>query len=283
MNVLNASFGVHGSALEWIKSYLSGRKQSVLIDGKQSEELNLSWGVPQGSVLGPILFTIYTTPLASVIRKHNLTFHLYADDTQLYLAFKPSCSLSREDAINKIQDCVADIRLWMSDNLLKLNNDKTEVLVITSRDHISKIQNVSIKVGGCDISPGTEQPRNLGVLFDSTCSLKHHVNKLCKSLNYNIFSIGKIRKYLNRPSAEVLTNALVTSKLDYCNSLLYGVHDYQINQLQRCQNNAARIVTLTRKFEHITPVLIDLHWLPVKYRIMFKVLLLTFKSLNGSF
>src|SRR6056300_671167 len=79
----------------------------------------------------------------------------------------------------------------------------------------------------------------------------------------------------------MLVNATVTSRLDYRNSLLYGVHECLLNQLQRCQNNAARVVTLTRKYNHITPVLFDLHWLPVRYRITFKILLLTYKSLNG--
>ena len=109
----------------------------MLINGQSSEQLHLSWGVPQGSVLGPILFTIYTTPLANIVRKHDLTFHLYADDTQLYLAFKPSSELSKQDAKTKLEKCVEDIRAWMSKNLLKLNDDKTEVLIITSKDQIS--------------------------------------------------------------------------------------------------------------------------------------------------
>ena len=170
-----------------------------------------------------------------------------------------------------------DIRQWMSENMLKLNEDKTEVLVITSRDQIGDI---SINVGGCDIYPGEEPPRNLGVLFDSSCSLSHHVNKLCKSLNYNIFNIGKIRKYLNTSTAEILVNSLVTSKMDYCNSLLYGIKDYQIGQLQRCQNNAARVISLSRKHDHITPILHNLHWLPVRYRIMYKILIIAHKSLH---
>ena len=253
----------------------------MLINGQSSEQLNLSWGVPQGSVLGPILFTIYTTPLANIIRKHGLTFHLYADDTQLYLAFKPSSELSKLDAKDKLESCVEDIRTWMSRNLLKLNDDKTEVIIITSKEKISSDQNISINVGGCDIHPSAEPPRNLGVLFDSTCSLKYHVNKQCKSLNFNIYKVGKIRKYLDRPTSEILVNSLFTSTLDYCNSLLYGVYDYQIAQLQRCQNSAARVISLTRKFDHITHTLHDLHWLPVKFRIRYKMLLITYKSLNN--
>ena len=281
LHLLDSTFGVRDSALDWIRSYLSERKQSVLISGKRSEEVKLSFGVPQGSVLGPILFTIYTTPLGNLIRKHGLKFHLYADDTQLYLAFKPTHPMSKHDAKLKLEQCIEDIRKWMAENLLKLNDDKSEILIITAHDHTSKEHNITLNIGGCHVSPGTEPPRNLGVLFDSTMGLKHHINKLCRSLNYNIYSIGKIRKYLNKSATETLVNAIVTSKMDYCNSLLYGIKESQLDQLQRCQNSAARVVTLTRKREHISPVLKNLHWLPVRRRIDFKVLLITYKCMNN--
>ena len=276
--LLKSSFGVEESALEWIRSYLSGRKQSVLINGVSSDDLHLKWGVPQGSVLGPILFTVYTTPLASIIRRHGLDFHLYADDTQLYIAFKPSSPTSKYDGIAKLESCIDDIRKWMSENMLKLNDDKTELLIVTSREAANDI---TINVGGCDIHPGNDPPRNLGVLFDSSCSLNQHVNKLCKSLNYSIFNIGKIRRYIDKSTAEILVNSLVTSKMDYCNSLLFGVNDHLINRLQRCQNNAARVISLSRKYDHITPVMQRLHWLPVRYRIIFKILILAHKSIYG--
>ena len=275
--LLNTTFGIQGSALKWINSYLSDRSQSVLINGETSEKLNLKWGVPQGSVLGPILFTIYTTPLANVIRKHGVEFHLYADDTQLYLGFRPASPTSKADTIKKLEDCIEDIRKWMAENLLKLNDDKTEVLLITPRD---QAESLAVNVGGFDIAPGVAPPRNLGVLFDSSMCLNHHINKLCKSLNYNIYSIGKIRRYLDKSTAETLVNCIVTSKLDYCNSLLYGIHGYQLERLQRCHNNAARVITLTRKYEHITPVLRELHWLPVKFRIIYKILVMAHKSLH---
>ena len=109
-----------------------------------------------------------------------------------------------------------------------------------------------------------------------------HVNKLCQTASYALRAIGQIRKYLDRSSAEKLVHAFVTSRLDYCNSLLYGLPDKLINKLQRIQNSAARLITGAKKRDHISHVLRELHWLPIKKRIIFKVLLLVYKSLNGS-
>ena len=281
LNLLDVSFGIRGDALKWFRSYLHNRTQSVKIGESFSDSHTLKFGVPQGSVLGPILFTIYTTPLGKFIRKHGLTFHLYADDTQLYLAFKPSSASSKLDAISRIEKCVEEIKIWMTNNLLKLNEDKTELIVITSRDSSSKEQNITINIGGHAISPSDTYPKNLGVVFDSTCSLKQHVSNICRSINFNLYSIGKIRRYIDQSTTEKMVTALITSRMDYCNSLMYGMNQSLIDSLQRCQNNAARIVTLRRKYDHISPFMCDLHWLRVPYRIQYKVLLLTYKALNG--
>ena len=281
IRTLDIYFGIRGDPLKWFLSYLKGRVQSVQIGSTFSREQNLLFGVPQGSVLGPVLFTIYTTPLGRIIQRHGLTYHLYADDTQLYMAFKPSDVISKCDAISRIEACVADIRIWMNDNFLKLNDDKTELLIITTREELSKISDISIKVGDQSISPSDDPPRNLGVIFDSTCCLDAHITKLCRSINFNLYSVGKIRKYLDGPTAEKMINATVTSRLDYCNSLLYGAKQSHIDRLQCCQNNAARIISKRRKFDHISPVLRELHWLPVEHRISYKILLLTYKALNG--
>ena len=194
---------------------------------------------------------------------------------------KPSEPSSINNIISQLENCIEDIRAWMKLNLLKLNDDKTEMLVITYRPSTSQSLNISVKVGDQYINPSDEPPKKLGVIFDSTCSLKDHVANVCRSINFNLYSIGKIRKYLDRPTVEKLVNATITSRLDYCNSLMFGIPKDLMSQLQKRQNHAARVITQWRKYDHITPDLVDLHWLPVKQRIDFKILLLTYKALNG--
>ena len=114
LNLLNQSFGLRGVALKWFESYLKDRTQTVQIGSCTSTPITLRYGVPEDSVLGPILFTMYTTPLGNIIRKHGLNFHLYADDTQLFISFQPGVSVSKETAISCLEACIKDIKIWMT-------------------------------------------------------------------------------------------------------------------------------------------------------------------------
>ena len=129
--------------------------------------------------------------------------------------------------------------------------------------------------------PISNAARNIAVLFDDALTMKNHVHHTCRVAYFHIHCIGKIRHLLDRKTTEIMVNAYVSSRLDYGNSLLYGVSEHLLSQLQRVQNSAARLVTKTKRRQHITPVLIELHWLPVRQRIAYKLLLLTFHSLHG--
>ena len=151
----------------------------------------------------------------------------------------------------------------------------------TTHCNTSQNQHIGINIGDSLITPSSEPPSYLGVLFDSICSLHEHISKMWKSINYNLYSIGQIPWY---PNCWENHKLFYNINLDYCNSLLYGAKGYNISQLQlckQCQNNAAQMLSLLRKFDHITPVLKDLHWLPIAQRIEYKVLLLTYKTLHG--
>ena len=278
MDRLSSLFGVKAKALSWFRSYLYGRTQSVHIGKSKSEKCSLKYGVPQGSILGPKQFISYTSPLADFVKGKNLKLHLYADDTQIYLAFEPTEN-SKNKSMKDLEACISQIREWMATNFLKLNDDKTEFLIIGNNQKLRKIPTPMLHIGGSEIKP-VDSARNIGAIFDSTMSMEKHVDSICKSAWYHLRRIGSIRKYLDMPSTKTLVHAFITSKLDNLNSLLYGLPDKLINRLQRIQNAAARLVTRTRKHDHITPVLKELHWLPVRYRIDYKILLLTYKALN---
>ena len=164
---------------------------------------------------------------------------------------------------------------------LKINDDKTEFLILASPNMHSKLigHSFSLPVGHCSITP-TSAARSLGVIFDDKLSMDAHIKSVCKSTQYHLRNIGAIRHLLTDDAAAQLVHSLISSRLDYCNSLLCGLPDNAIQKLQRIQNNAARIVSRCAKHEHISPILKNLHWLPVSKRILYKVMLLTFKALH---
>jgi hypothetical protein len=199
---------------------------------------------------------------------------IYADDTQLYFTCK-SASIGK----TAIENCIIEIREWMAANPLVLNDDKTEVVNFHSKFRTPS-EFSTISVGSDDIVP-SDSVRNLGFYFDSVISLSSHVSSVCKSASFALYRIGRIRRFLDRTSTERLIHALITSRLDYCNSILIHTPDYLIARLQRIHNSAARLICRTRKHEHITPILISLHWLPVAQRIHYKVLVISYKILNN--
>ncbi len=277
---LESRFGVKGKALDWFASYLSERSQAVKIDGITSSHKKLKFGVPQGSVLGPILFCVYTSPLGDLLRSHDISFHFYADDSSLYLSFSPNVLDDQVASFAKIEACANDVRHWMYENKLKLNDDKTVFMVLGNKPQVNKLVFDSVVIGESYISsvPATT---NLGAGFDSDMTMKHHVNKLCSNGYYHLRNISRIKQCLTKDALEKLIHALISSRIDYCNCLLIGVSDYVLQKVQCLQNSAARLLSGSRKFDHITPVLFSLHWLPVSCRIDFKVLLLTYKALHG--
>ena len=224
---LQNSFGIQGKVLSWRKSYLSGCSQCVSVNEAHSRIFNLECGVPQGSCLGPLPFTLYTSRLFDIIQTHLPKVHCFADDTQLYLSFSPSNSINQLSAISAMESCV-DIRSWMLTDSLKLNDDKSE-LIIGTPQQLTKIDIGSIRVGDCNVSTVTSA-RNLGSWFDCKLSMYTHITKLSSSSFYYLYNIRCIRKYLSRRCTETLVHAFITSRIDYCNSLLYDLPDYSKKQ-----------------------------------------------------
>ena len=275
---LDKDIGMRGVTLDWFRSYLSNRCQQVCANGSLSKQYHLNCGVPQGSCLGPLLFSMYTSTLFKVIERHLPKAHCYADDTQLYVSFKPDDAKAQDEAIRAMENCIEDLRNWLIEGRLLLNDDKTEFLVIGTRQQLNKLNPSVLHVGDDAIDPSVTV-RNLGTILDNSISMDAHINQVCKAAFYHIHNIRRVSKYLSQECLKTLIHAFVTSRLDYCNSLLYRLPKYQISKLQRVQNTAARLITNSRKYDHITPALYSLHWLPVFYRIHFKILIITFKAI----
>ena len=154
------------------------------------------------------------------------------------------------------------------------------MLVIVPPKHRDSFGQDSIRIADALIEP-SESAKGLGFWFDRHLSLDVEIQNRCKAILYHLRNIRTIRPYITRTACEKLVHALVSSRLDYSNSLLAGLPRKKLALLQRIQNMAARIVTNRKKSDHITPILRSLHWLPVKYRIDFKIIILTFKILHG--
>jgi hypothetical protein len=230
-------------------------------------------------VVGPLGFTLYILPIGNIIKSYNLQYHVYADDIQLYTTFDPNDMSSIAHALSNLSCCIDKLKLWMRQNMLKLNDDKTEFFVALPAHLKNKLPDIALRIGDKSISP-SESVRNLGVVFDSTMSMSKQVKSLCSNIRYQLRLISRIRKFLDFKTCHHVIRALVLSKLDYGNGLLLGINTSDMNRLQRIQNWASKLICQVMKNDHATPCLRKLHWLPVDCRIQFKILLTVFKCIN---
>ena len=272
-------FGVTDMALKWLKSYIEDRQQFVKFGRHSSATVRCTSGVPQGSVLGPLIFAAYVSPIGEVISSHGVDHHQYADDTQLFLAITASTIRSN---LSTLEICSQAVKHWFADNDLLLNADKSEVMLVGSSPQLKAASSINtVSVAGVSL-PVSSVIKSLGVAIDSRLTFDTHVRAVCKACNYHIWALRHIRHYLPLPVAQTLACSIVGSRLDYCNSVLYGAPKSSIAKLQRVQNMLARVVLSKPRRSHSAELLQSLHWLPVKERIDFKVALLTYKVRNTS-
>ena len=272
-----SSFGVREGALSVLSSYLRDRYFRVSVGHAVSEQFPLHCGVPQGSVLGPILFIVYTRQLAHVLEAHGVRYHFYADDSQIYLEVD---SDNIVDVSERVLALMSDIKVWMLQRRLKLNENKTEITIIKGNMRHSISEDFGALVLGDSMVRPLEVVKNLGVILDSSLKLDKHVSMIVKSCNFQLRNLYAVKRFLNKESLITLVHSLVISKVDYCNSLFIGLSHHVLRKLQSILNRAARLIYSLAPGTPTTGYLIDLHWLPVKARIEFKICLLTFKAVK---
>ena len=228
---------------------------------------------------GPVLFTMYITPLGHVIKRYNTLYHLSADDTQLHKSSSPE---HFDKLLLDIQSCAEPVRDWTACNRLRMNDDKTEIMSVGTKAKLKSVpQTSSLTLPGSTI-PFSYKVRNLGVYLDSNLSMDQHVNFLCRSVFLELRRIGHLRRHLTVDATKKLVSSFVLSRLDYCSSLLAGLPENRLDRLQRVQNNAARLVLGKRGRDLAKPSLRSLHWMPGRARIEYKISTLCYRSRDSS-
>lgn len=269
-------FGITDSALAWFRSYLADRKYYVAMGSARSTQVQFTTGVPQGSVLGPFMFAMFVSPIDNVLGSSGAKYHQYADDTQLYIDVQPTSWLR----FNDITRCADNVTSWFLENGLLINPTKTDAIVFGPKGLRKKIPTGSVSFAGTSIKFSNDI-KLLGVTLDNELSMKKHISEVIKGCNYHIRALRHVRNCMSKQAAETIACGIVGSRLDYCNSLLYGLPATSINRLQRVQNNLARTVCKAPWRSSRTALLHSLHWLPVKQRIQYKMACVTFKCRAG--
>jgi hypothetical protein len=259
--------GISDSALNWLASYLHERCQKVSCLGHESQLSPSICGVPQGSILGPLLFTVFMSEISVVINQHGMMHVLYADDIQVYVR---STKTDIPDTLLSLEVCLDDVSKWLTSQKLILNLAKCEFISFSSRPNFKFISNLEISLCDRKVKSST-QIRDLGIILDTHLTLNPHVSKIRKQAFLYLRLISKARRYMSKRHAALLVDSLAVSRINFGVSLLTGLSKANFSRLQSILNYGIRIVEGLKKRESITSHLHEHKWLDVSSRTRFRL------------
>ena len=198
-------------------------------------------GVPQGSILGPLLFNMYLSEIGKVAQKHNMNRKSFADDNQLHQAFIPKNITEKTLTVANIKNCTTDLEIFFGQHFMKFNGVKTDGLISGTKEKLKEVNLNEIPVGSSMIEP-SNHVKNLGVYFDKEMTMEKQIQHIQMKCYSQLRRISRIRNSLNEKATKTLVHQLVISHLDYGNALLYGITEEKMNKLQKIQNSAARLI-----------------------------------------
>ena len=287
LEVLQKRFGVDGEPLQWFKSYLSSRSFRVSVGDCLSETLALLCGVPQGSLLGPILFLLYIEAVQDIVEPYGLRIKLYADDSQLYVSLVPTDATGWSEAKVDIEECLAKVKRWMVEQWLKCNEAKTEFILLGKRSSLSKVSfDPIINFGGTEITPsecsGTDG-KTLGILLDHNLGLERQVNNVRKQCGLMLRNLWQLHRCFDVSTKIMLIKQLILSRIDYSNILYCGLPGRVLGGLQKLLNACVRFIfNIHGHQDSYTEYFRQCHILPISYRLDFKACLIAYKIVNGT-
>ena len=268
--------GASHSAVSWFCSYLNGRTQSVRIGSTISSRLPITHGVPQGAIFSPILFCIYLSDLPTINRRCHL--ESYVDDSKLLLSFPVK---DIDSAKATIEQDLHRVAKWCSLNDILINPTKTKLLLVGTRQMTNTLPtDFKLDFVGKQITPSSSG-KDLGVVIDSHLTYDDHIDSIVSSCMGKLCQISRVKDSFDKDTLCLMVSSLVMSKLFYCSSVWSNTSSKNVKKLQAVQNFACRIVSNTRKFDHITPAMEELEWLPIKDLLLYRDTIMTYKCIHG--
>ena len=278
LQIMNIDLGISGTSLNWFRSFLTDRSQRVKIDNEFSGSLNVPCGAAQGSIAGPRVFNINVRSQPQVFNESNFKTSSFADDSNGRRTF--ALTFQYEIIKNGVVDCLKKIIEWSHAHYMKINPDKTEILLLYPKNLSEKvilkgiiIEDQCIRFSNC--------VKNVGIWIDENLNMDKQINSIVSHCYKILKDIGRIKSFLQKSDLEKLVHSVITSRLDYCNSLYSNLNKENLFKLQKLQNSAAKLILRRGYRASAKMCLNELHWLNIESRITFKILLIIFKLIKG--